>query len=76
MVCPEKELLTTAIIDGMLVIDRDKLQWRRHGNNVFDVELKSEDDRVNAFNQYWGIQLHVKDREAIVETTAAVTSGT
>jgi arylamine N-acetyltransferase len=73
---PGEENIDGGEIDGTLVIDHDKLKWRRHGNSVLDVEFKSENDRVKALERYWGIELDVEDREAIFGTMAAVTSGT
>ena len=59
-------------IDGTLVIDNNRLKWRRHGKNVLDVEFKSENDRVEALKKYWGIDLDIEDREAIYGTANAV----
>ena len=59
-------------IDGTLVIHNNRLKWRRHGQNVLDIEFKSEDDRVEALKKYWGIELDVEDREAIYGTANAI----
>ena len=59
-------------IDGTLVMDRNRLKWRRHGKSVLDVEFHSENDRVEALKRYWGIELDVEDLEAIFGTANAI----
>ena len=61
-------------IDGALIIDQDRIKWRRHGKNQLDTELKSEDERVDALRRYWGIDLDEEDREAIQGTVSALPS--
>ncbi|KAK3716884.1 hypothetical protein LTR37_006234 [Vermiconidia calcicola] len=59
-------------IDGALIVDHDKLKWRRSGKTVLEAEFKSEEERVQALRKYWGIELDVEDREAILGTVSAV----
>lgn len=72
---PNTETIEGGEIDGQLILNQDNLKWRRRGKNVLEVELKSEDDRVKALRKYWGIELDVEDRRAIVGTVSALESG-
>ncbi|KAK5167333.1 uncharacterized protein LTR77_007032 [Saxophila tyrrhenica] len=69
---PSSETVEGGDVDGQLVINQDKLSWRRRGDSVLEVELKSEDDRLEALKKYWGIVLDVEDQMAIVGTVSAL----
>lgn len=67
-----EEAISDGFIDGSLIIDHDKLKWRRNGKTVLSKEFKSDEDRVEALKKYFGIELDVEDREAILGTIAAI----
>lgn len=63
-----------AEIDGSLTINQNELKWRRHGKKTVDWAFKSEADRVEALRKYFGIQLGIEDREAILGAAAEIGS--
>lgn len=67
-----EEAIDTGTIDGTLIIDHDKFKWRRNGKTVKETTFSSDDQRVEAFKMYFGIELDSEDREAILGTSAAV----
>lgn len=67
-----QDAISEGDIDGTLIIDDNKMKWRRHGKNTLQLEFKSEDERVEALRKYWGIELDIEDRQAILGTVAAV----
>ena len=52
---PTGDLIDSGVIHGTLTISHDKLKWRRVGRDVLDANFESEEDRINALKQYWGI---------------------
>lgn len=69
---PDAEAIDNGEIDGTLIIDNNRLKWRRHGKNMLDADLISEYERVKALERFWGIELDVEDREAITGTVGAL----
>lgn len=72
---PSSESIGRGEADGALILNHDTVKWRRRGQTVLDVDLKSEDDRLEALRKYWGIELDVEDRMAIVGTVSALENG-
>lgn len=56
-------------INGTLILDGNKLKWRRHGEKVFEITLSSEAERIDALERWYGITLSQGDKEAIRGTT-------
>jgi hypothetical protein len=73
---PGEDAIVDGEIDGTMIIDQDRLKWRRHGKTVLDVELQSEDARVQALKLGWDIELDIEDREAILGTVTALKTAT
>ncbi|KAK6070671.1 arylamine n-acetyltransferase 1 [Seiridium cupressi] len=71
---PKEALEFGGEIDGALIIDHDKLKWRRNGKTVLERTLESEEERLTALKKYFGIQLAVEDREAIRGTVGAIST--
>lgn len=59
-------------IDGSMSVNQDVLKWRRGGQKVVEWKFASEDERVRALEQYFGIRLTEEDREAIKGTASAI----
>ena len=73
---PGEGVIDGGKIDGTMIIDHDRLKWRRHGKIVLDVELQSEEARVKALKIGWDIELDIEDREAILGTVTALKGAT
>lgn len=69
-----EEAIDTGSIDGTLIIDHDSFKWRRRGETVLSRQFQLDDERLEALKKYFGIELDVEDREAILGTTAAIPS--
>lgn len=52
-------------IDGAVILQHNSLKWRRNGEVVVRLDLKSEDERVAAIEKYFGIRLNEYDRKSI-----------
>lgn len=63
-------------INGSLTIDHDVLRWRRRGGEKLEIRLESEQERVLALEQYFGIILSVDEQRAIMGTAAQIGGGT
>lgn len=61
-----------ADVDGVLIMDHDRLKWRRAGVTVMERQLVTDDERVEALKRYWGIELSEEDREAIRGTVGEI----
>lgn len=61
-------------IDGVLMIDDNKLKWRRKGATVLEKTLESEEERISALKKFFGIMLADEDYEAIKGTVGAIRS--
>ena len=59
-------------IDGSITINHDVLKWRRHGKRVVEIPFKTEQDRIAALENYFGIILTQEEREAITNTAAQI----
>ena len=70
----KKDVIEGFDIDGALIVDHDKFKWRQNGKTELEVHFKSEDERVDALRKYFGIELDVEEREAVLGTTAAIRS--
>ena len=68
---PDEDAITGEI-DGAVTLNHDVLKWRRHGENIVVVPFKTDDERVAAISQYFGITLADEDREAILDTMAMI----
>ena len=68
----QEQVIDEGEIDGALIIDHDKFKWRRGGKTVLEWEFQSENERVVALKKYFGIELDVEDRDAILGTISAV----
>lgn len=66
------ELALEGNIDGAVTINHDVLKWRRHGKKIVDLPFKTDDERVEALQKYFGITLAEEDREAITNTMAMI----
>lgn len=64
----------TDVIDGVLILDGAVLKWRKGGVKQWEVILESEEDRTRALREYFGIDLSVEQREAILGTASALTA--
>lgn len=61
-----------APLDGAITLNHDVIIWRRRGVKVRQLELTTDDMRVAALRQYFGIELADEDREAIRGTGAEI----
>lgn len=62
----EKKLLgNDGEIAGSIIVGQD-IKWRVHGENERVVGFRSEDDRVRAIAEHFGIELSAVERESIV----------
>jgi arylamine N-acetyltransferase len=52
-------------VNGTLILDGDKIKWRRHGEKVFEMTLSSDAERLDALERWYGIILPQGDKEAI-----------
>ncbi|KAH6653349.1 hypothetical protein BKA67DRAFT_659973 [Truncatella angustata] len=59
-------------IDGALIIDHNKLKWRRDGRNILEQTFANDQERINALERYFGVSLTVEDREAIRGTAGEI----
>ena len=59
-------------IDGSVTINHDTLKWRCHGEKIVTLPFKTEQERVDALREYFGISLADEDREAISNTMAMI----
>ncbi|KAF2096255.1 cysteine proteinase [Rhizodiscina lignyota] len=57
-------------IDGSLALNHDVLKWRRRGNKVLEIPLKTEEERLAALKRYFGISFEPEDIESIHGTAA------
>jgi arylamine N-acetyltransferase len=69
---PDQDQTNDGEIDGTIAIDDSKLTWRKNGETILQKQLGSEDERLEALKKYWGVDLDVEDREAILGTTTAI----
>lgn len=60
--------------DGALILDNNKLKWRRDGETVLEKQLESEEERVAALKKYFDIHLSDQDIEAIRGTWTQIKS--
>ncbi|CAH0055904.1 unnamed protein product [Clonostachys solani] len=63
----------TGAIDGALILDGNRLRWRKRGDVVWEQELSSETERLDIMSRYFGIAFAPRDVKAIVGTAAAIT---
>ena len=68
---PSEEALEGEI-DGSLTINHYTLKWRRHGEKKLEIVFKTEADRLQALEKYFGITFNGEDREAIYGTAAQI----
>ena len=68
----KEETIDGGELDGSLILDSDKFKWRRHGKTVLSRDLNSEEDRLEVLKRYFGMDLDVEDRQAIIGTVAAI----
>ncbi|EME45804.1 hypothetical protein DOTSEDRAFT_79667 [Dothistroma septosporum NZE10] len=59
-------------VDGAITLNHDVLKWRRRGQKVVEWTLKSEEERVQALEMYFGIEVGEEDVRAIEGTAAEV----
>ncbi|KAK4502954.1 hypothetical protein PRZ48_006381 [Zasmidium cellare] len=59
-------------IDGTLVLNHDVVKWRRRGEKVLEWWLKSEEERVQALEMYFGVVLDREEREGVLGTAAMI----
>ncbi|ETS75272.1 hypothetical protein PFICI_12216 [Pestalotiopsis fici W106-1] len=60
--------------DGTLILDNNKLKWRRDGETVLEKQLESEEERIAALKKYFDIHLSHQDVEAIRGTCTQIKS--
>ncbi|KAF2108875.1 hypothetical protein BDV96DRAFT_616143 [Lophiotrema nucula] len=63
-------------VNGSLTIDHDVLRWRKRGGEKVEIRLRSEQERVLALEQYFGIVLSAGEQREIMGTAAQIGSGT
>lgn len=56
-------------IDGSITLSHDTLKWRRHGLKTVDLQLKTEQERLNVLEKYFGIALTEEEAESIRGTS-------
>jgi len=59
-------------IDGSLSLNDAVLKWRRRGEKVMEIVFKTEKDRIDALEKYFGITISDADAESINGTAAAI----
>jgi hypothetical protein len=69
---PNEQTVVHGEVEGTLTLYQDNLKWRCRGENVLDVLLNSEEERLDALKKYWGIELDVEDQMAIKGTISAI----
>ena len=62
-------------INGALVLFNDTLKWRRNGEKEMEKVLRSESERIDALQRYFGIRFDRKDQEAIKGTGTEIVKG-
>lgn len=62
-------------IDGAITLNHDLLKWRRRGRKVVEIPFRTEGDRLEALQMYFGITLSDEDVEGIQGTAAAIGAG-
>jgi arylamine N-acetyltransferase len=53
-------------IAGSLILGNNDLKWRIHGAKTKEVMFESEDDRVRALEEHFGIRLSQAERDGII----------
>lgn len=71
---PDTTTLEAAEIDSTLTVNHDVFKWRRNGKKVIELQLKNEEERVDVFRHYFGIELSEEDQESILGTAAQIGS--
>lgn len=69
-----EERIDGGTINGVVILFQDTLKWRRDGETSRQIKLKSEEERIDAIRDYFGIELDEEDREAIRGTVAEIKS--
>jgi arylamine N-acetyltransferase len=59
-------------LDGAITLYQNKLKWRRGGDLKLDIEFKTENERVDALKQFFGIVLDDEEREGIKGTVGEI----
>lgn len=59
-------------IDGSVTLNHDVVKWRRRGEKVVEWQLRSEEDRIQALEMYFGIVLDAEERAGVVGTAAMI----
>lgn len=62
-------------IDGVLITNGSNLKWRRKGEKKLELNFASEEERLSAFETYYGIYMQEKDQLAIRGTTTEIAKG-
>ncbi|KAK8126984.1 uncharacterized protein PG998_002743 [Apiospora kogelbergensis] len=61
-------------LDGAIILDHDKLKWRRNGETKLEVVLRTDAQRVEALRRYFGIVFDEEDLVAIKGTKGEIKS--
>lgn len=61
----DEAAVSSGELDGVLILDHDKLKWRRGGVTATEARLGSDQDRVSNLGRYFGISIAPEDQEAI-----------
>lgn len=69
---PDDEAVAEGKIDGAIILFEDTLKWRRGGETKLEVKFKSDQERVDALEKYFGIVLDEEDRDAIRGTVGEI----
>jgi arylamine N-acetyltransferase len=61
-------------IIGSLILGNNDLKWRIHGSKTKEVKFESEDDRVRALEEYFGIKLSQAEKDGITGLPSEIKS--
>jgi arylamine N-acetyltransferase len=59
-------------LDGVVIIIGNNMKWRRKGEKKMEKVFKDEGERLEALEQYFGIVLSQRDRDAILGTATEI----
>ncbi|KAK8087626.1 hypothetical protein PG997_002587 [Apiospora hydei] len=71
---PDETAVSEGALDGAIILDHDKLKWRRNGETKLEVILKTDAERVEALRRYFGIVFDEEDLVAIKGTKGEIKS--
>jgi arylamine N-acetyltransferase len=52
-------------LEGVLILGNNDLKWRVHGKTERQIKFESEEDRIKALEEHFGIKLSAAEREGI-----------